>query len=459
MVRVIGAPKRPQVLFIGFSEDDPEYQAMAAMVANAAILSTSPDEWLTLVRPAEWDAVVSCVAKATLHWVPSWMQVLSFNGSGTSMLARKIEAVDGWGHAIEYFPTGRQPSAILHVETTGVPEPLARLVSGELVPWLHSQDGLPYWVFHRRHQSNAEVLHGLSARLQGPALVTDADGNIVAGMFERAEGGVLAASGISTALVVPHMPAKPSLWFAAALEIWSSRDEGGRFADLPSWRATPQFQTVEERHAIDALAQLDRAHESAVRSYEKRRIELEAVYELARARADDGARRLLTQHDSPLVDAVASALSNLGFNVRDMDEAAAAGVAKMEDLRIADSSDPGWTNITEVKGHTRGAKTSVFIDISRFATSYLLAENELPTSRWYVVNQYRNDPPETRPDLLPGAASDVASFALDGGLVIDTRTLFQLVRSVEDGDLEADEVRKSLRTSTGIYSGHSLPTQ
>lgn len=425
---------------------------MAAMVAKAAVLTTSPQEWEAQVRAQEWDVVVSCLQGMSLHWVPSWMQVLSFNGSGTSVLARKV-GEDVWGNAIEYLPNGRQPSTVLRVATDHVPDPLARLVTTELVPWLNSLELRPYWVQHHLREVNTVVaaMHR-NASLVGQTLVADADENVIAGIFERAAIPRLSAHKCATALVVPHMPARPSLWFAAALGIWSEIDTSGRFADLPSWRASRQFQTADERSSITALDQHDEAHQDAVREYERRRIELEAACEAARVAADDGMRRLLTENDSQLVEAVAWALERLGFDVRDMDDSVARGDAKMEDLRVADPGDPGWSNITEVKGFTRGAKTSVFLDIARFATNYLRQEGDLPTSRWYVVNQFREDPPESRPDLLPGATADVGSFALDGGLVIDTRSIFDLVRMVEDGLLAADDARKSLRSSSGIYS-------
>ena len=123
----------------------------------------------------------------------------------------------------------------------------------------------------------------------------------------------------------------------------------------------------------------------------------------------------------------------------------------MEDLRLSDPDEPAWTNITEVKGLTGGAKLSDLQRFGRYAGLFLRRTGEFPKSRWYLVNQFLGADPDTRPPPLVGAEDDVQVFAEDGGLVIDTRELFQLVRAVEQGRIDQAAARRLLRSSTGVF--------
>ena len=66
---------------------------------------------------------------------------------------------------------------------------------------------------------------------------------------------------------------------------------------------------------------------------------------------------LLTEQGGQLVKVTIEALRQLKFGVEDVDEDLTPGTAKVEDLRLIRSEhDPAWTNITEVRGYTGGAK-------------------------------------------------------------------------------------------------------
>lgn len=121
----------------------------------------------------------------------------------------------------------------------------------------------------------------------------------------------------------------------------------------------------------------------------------------------------------------------------------------MEDLRVSDPCHPEWSNITEVKGYSGGGRTSDLQAISRFAGVFQSRNGRPPGSRWYVVNQFREHDPEVRQELLSGADEDVAEFAKDGGLAIDTRQLFRMVSDIIDEKLTADDARRLLRESVG----------
>lgn len=71
---------------------------------------------------------------------------------------------------------------------------------------------------------------------------------------------------------------------------------------------------------------------------------------------------------------------------------------------------------------------------------------------WYVANSFRLDDPGSRPRILDGADEHVEDFAQDDGLAIDTRDLFDLLKQVESGQLDAAAAREKLKTQTGRLS-------
>ena len=132
------------------------------------------------------------------------------------------------------------------------------------------------------------------------------------------------------------------------------------------------------------------------------------------------------------------------------EETGATGQPKVEDLRLSDPDEPGRTNITEVRGYKGGAKVSDLQRLARFAALYLRRTGALPTTRWYVVNQFLGTDPDTRRRPLAGSEDDLSVFAEDGGLVIDTRDLFHLARGVDDGGMSTAAARALLRRSAGV---------
>jgi hypothetical protein len=88
--------------------------------------------------------------------------------------------------------------------------------------------------------------------------------------------------------------------------------------------------------------------------------------------------------------------------------------------------------------------------MARFAALQVVRTGVLPTTRWYVVNQFLNTDPDTRRRPLAGSEDDLAVFAEDGGLVIDTRDLFLLARRVDDGEMSTSAARLLLRRAAGV---------
>jgi hypothetical protein len=152
-----------------------------------------------------------------------------------------------------------------------------------------------------------------------------------------------------------------------------------------------------------------------------------------------------------LVRAVIRALGEIGFVVVDAD-ATADPSEHLEDLRISDPDAPNWIALGEVKGYTKGAKTEGITQFIRFSTRYAKEAGRGPDSMWYIVNQFMKRDPAERQRVLHGNDGDVSAFADNGGLVLDTVQLFHLLNHVRTGKISAEEGRRRLRESVGLFS-------
>lgn len=81
----------------------------------------------------------------------------------------------------------------------------------------------------------------------------------------------------------------------------------------------------------------------------------------------------------------------------------------------------------------------------------LLSEKRQPSGRWYVVNQFINTDPSTRPGPLVASPDDVEVFASQGGLVVDTRDLFRSLMLIRRGTLSASDLRDAMRKQRGLF--------
>ena len=179
--------------------------------------------------------------------------------------------------------------------------------------------------------------------------------------------------------------------------------------------------------------------------------ELRIDFESAQANAGTGHLRLLETNGPALVSATVNALRILGFDVVDADELAEHQSAKREDLRISCPGDESWIALAEVKGYSRrGAATNDLATLQRVAGRYEGKHGRSPDRLWYIVNAQFSTSPDERPSPLATSGEDVDDFASDGGLVLDTRVLFQLVREVEAGGKSNIDVRKRLMAASGV---------
>lgn len=438
---VVNPLSHPQVLFLGFAPEDPRLERMQRRVATHRVLS-SPEE-IQQLRLADWDALV--MEGGSVPYQASKIHVLAI---GCQSLG---QASSMWS-TVTY--SGAQRSHVLHITDDTSPD-LRRLLNAEAIPWINSQDDVPYLQISVSGSGivNPGARDIREGQLSGwAAIVTDADRNVVIGGFPRAADG-------KWVWAIPYRSPHPELWLDLAMAHWRTVD-AERFPEIPQWRTRETWMTAAEREAQRQLAEAREEFDVAQEAFRKLEVELESAVLDAEKSAEKAERRLLTEQGEPLVEAVSHALNKLGFTIRDIDEERAArGLAKVEDLHVTCPDQPAVRIMAEVKGYARGgAKASDLIQMSQHAIRFLQREGTAPDRSWYVVNQFATTDPDTRQSALAGAPEDLAAFANGGGLIIDTRELFRLTTLVSEGRLQPRQARAALIDQQGLFD-HSSATQ
>lgn len=310
----------------------------------------------------------------------------------------------------------------------GLDPALERLVQRELVPAMRKRK------FHRTFHRGGE-LSAFSESLAVRPFLLGPDDKILAGSFDRDEN-----------TPIWFLPADvPDLfsWVVAALREWHARFPD-RFPAVPDWADTGEWATNDERVLLAGRHENESWIRERIADYKEREAALNADLGAARQRANQYERALLTADGGDLVDAVACALVELGFHVVDMDEHWPEGQRK-EDVRVLDEDAAGWVALAEVKGFTNGIKESGFTSLVRWGQFYVQETGQLPNSSWYIANGFRRDDPTLRPEPYAGRddALDVVEEA--GGVVVDTRALFDLLRITRDDPSRKPAVRQMLR--------------
>jgi hypothetical protein len=235
-------------------------------------------------------------------------------------------------------------------------------------------------------------------------------------------------------------------WVDAALTYWR-RAFPDRFpTDAPDWTHQAAWMTSAE---VDAQAAVEAMHERArveIQRLSDQTEELQQRRDEAGRAADLAERRLVTAQDEDLVDEVATALRELGFEVLDADALPEYRSAKQEDLRVLLGD---WICLAEIKGYARrNARATDLLQLGKAVETFILREKRIPDARWYIVNQSYSTPPADRRRPLQG--TDLGTFEASGGLVIDTRDLFQLREAVRLRKLDQVEAQQLLKSATGI---------
>lgn len=232
-------------------------------------------------------------------------------------------------------------------------------------------------------------------------------------------------------------------WLAAAIQQWREHDPDA----FPSvdWVTEPEWMDHTERDLADELRQHDKTAQEAIARLDAERQILVERQSFARLAANQGIRRLLATNSDDLVDAVMKALDALGFQVINADEIPRP--RRFEDLRVSDGE---WVCLAEVKGYEkRNAKTADLMQLAGAVANYQ-RDHPPPSAQWYVINQSFASHPGLRRRPFESDPDTVKEFALNDGLVIDTRDLFRLVTQVESQLITRDDARDLLRRQRGV---------
>jgi hypothetical protein len=325
-----------------------------------------------------------------------------------------------------------------------LPAPIASLVIDVLEPGV--RDRQPQRILHFTTYTYGPTSISWNRVAFRPFLVGN-DGTAIAGSFVRPSGAHCWAL---PDFVVDLLP-----WAVAAVREWRLI-EPERFPGEPDWLRAARWATPDEAGLASVRLELEAELDRLQAEYGARLQALSRDLARLQTEGDKSHRILLTAQSDELVSAVAAALHVIGFQVELVD--AGGRQNKVEDIRIRDQSDRAWIALAEVKGYARGgAKSNDLIHIGKFETLFTAEQGRAPSAAWYVVNHNLTEDPALRRPALEGAEDDVRAFADGGGLVLDTRELFDLRVDVESGAIEAEEVRILLRSTRGRleYRRHS----
>jgi len=174
---------------------------------------------------------------------------------------------------------------------------------------------------------------------------------------------------------------------------------------------------------------------------------------VAKAKANNGLRRLLTAQGQELVDEVVKVLRDIGFSVTDVDKLVGEQKPKREDLRLSHSEKGGkqWNAIVEVRGHTRsGGSPADLLRLDRFARLYQNEAGQVPDKRIYIVNGQLELLPSQRQEPLGSATEELQVFQENDGILIWSVDLFRVMKATKPSDYPA--LIESIKNGWGRWS-------
>jgi hypothetical protein len=414
----IGITPRPRLLIRGFGV---EVAARLEDLFPTWKLISSTDE----VAINEWDAMLTTDFITAQDRVIPIVAIPQQVPEGQSFVAFQPKVFGGLVKVAFRVRT----VATIHILANTAPAELTDLIVRDLLPAVKA----------RPLNRGLWVSNGSTDGIKPFAL--SYDGAILAGALE---------DGSALCWCLPPAIADPVPWMRAAYTSWS-RAWPETFPPRTNWRSELDWMTAEMIDTMLAHLELDDKLKKAIRQREDEvAVSMRAVEEVTAA-ADRGSRRLLTDQGSTLVDAVTTCLRELGFEIELMDGQRQKGDL-LEDLQIRDPDAPGWIALGEVKSHKRGARLEDLLRMSRCVKRFLKETSREPDRQWYVINGFCNDDPSTRPDPLDSNPAEVAIFAHDGGVVIDTRAIFKIRQQFVGSKMDPTTIRRRLRELTGTLT-------
>ena len=241
-------------------------------------------------------------------------------------------------------------------------------------------------------------------------------------------------------------------WFRAFLTDVHENDPS-RVPHAPPRLSTPtDWYTPYERDLTGQTSEID----SRIVDLIGQRDELEKRLAAESEMAETGIRRALWADGDELTSVAREILSNIGFNVRDMDAEREKGEPKREDLRLAHPAAPNWEAIVEVKGYPNDARTNDTRQIREYRDRYMGEEGRSPELTLWLANPHRHLDPAARP--APNAnVKDAAEII--GAVYMEVRDLLQQWLRVVRGELDGGILIDSLiGASPGLWEPLTLPS-
>lgn len=432
---VVGRQPKPRVLVVGLGPEGKFATHLRTAVPTVKFFD-NPHQMKTSVRQADWDAVV--LWECETQGLSPHLFVLQFGG--VSLESVVFEGVtemslywSSYSKSMEFqIPSNLDPT-------------IASLVKRQLAPWAVEQDS----VRTLRRKKIAETAGARTPDSRPSAilnpLLLDGDGLPVSSWHQRRSDAT--AQWWALAENVPD----PTAWFDAVIEVWRSVAPDSFRVLGSDWREAPRWMTPDEQDVRREEQTLREARAVAERQFQESALALESRRSALSEAADGAERRLLTAQGEDLVAEVILTLVELGFRVVNVDEEISTQGDRREDLRIYDDTYPDWLAICEVRGYRRGAQLNDLLRLARFVSRFVMDERRSPDRVWYVVNHSLGTDPGLRAQPLQSNKAEVETFSEDGGLVIDTRVLFELRMSVRAGEIKAGDARSALREEVGHF--------
>ncbi len=254
------------------------------------------------------------------------------------------------------------------------------------------------------------------------------------------------------ALLLPEI-ANLAEWFRAFLTDIHEIDPV-RVPQLPPRLSVPaDWYTLEESALAERITTIDLQSERLANEREK--IEAELAEESIKA--DAGIRRAISEDGDELVAAVSEILTDLDFQVRDMDANVKPNEAKREDLRLTLDDQPDWEAIVEVKGYPNGTKTNGARQIREQREHYRDEKGQFPDLTVWLANPFRRIDPSSRPS--PGSQVEEAAANI-GALHVLSTDLYKQWALMKRGKLDAHDVVKSLTDAEpGLWRPPTPPSK
>jgi hypothetical protein len=436
VMEILGRREQPRLLVIGVDENTDLAAHISGLAPTTKFLLDLGQ--IRQIRQRDWDAAI--LWNIDLDLAPH-LFVLQFGGSradtiiDTPDLGAEIGHGELWTFSTEFKIAEDLPAQI------------ARLTRSELAP-------------HAMGKSRSATIGVRTIRYRDPpttpdinevfsAFLLDGDDAPIAGRYRRGNDS-------AEWWILPEDVPNPERWIAAALDEWRAIAPDvfpgeAVWTTRPEWRTPDETEIAAETTVLESRwADAVRAHDEAIAALEVRRLEAEQ-------HADENERRLLTAQGADLVEEVIACLTDLGFDVIDVDKEVAQPGDLREDIRVTAEDTPDWIAIGEIRGYGRGAQLNDLLRLGRFVVRFVRDEGKEPNAIWYVVNHFRETDPTTRPAPLEANQAEVDTFAESGGVVIDTRDLFRLRNLVATGLITTEAARRSLQQARGRPDSLQVP--